>query len=57
MIIEESDRLCEQLGPVSICLCPKFIKFCFPNLGNGRKDKNEGRWTTFSFENEKKNFW
>ena len=47
--------LCEQLGPVSTCLLKKFLKFCFPNLRNDRKDKNERRWTTFSFDNEKKN--
>ena len=30
---------CEQLGPVSTCLCPERIKFDFQNLGNGREDK------------------
>ena len=34
---------CEQLAPVSACLCPKYIKFCFQNLGNGREDKNRRR--------------
>ena len=35
--------LCEQLDPISTCLHPKYIKFCFKNLGNGREDKSEGR--------------
>ena len=29
---------CEQFGPVSTCLCPKYITFRFQNLGNGRED-------------------
>ena len=32
--------LCEQLGPVSTCLWPKYIKYCFKNLRNGREDEN-----------------
>ena len=44
----------EQISPVSTCLFPKYIKFCFQNLGNFREDKNECRWTTFGFINEKK---
>ena len=32
-----------QLGPVSTCLCPKYIKFSFGNLGKGRENKNGGR--------------
>ena len=32
--------LCEQLGPLSTCLCPKYITFFFQNLGNGREDEN-----------------
>ena len=43
---------CEQFGPVFICFCAKYIKFCFQNLGNGRWDKNGRRYTTFSFSNE-----
>ena len=46
--------LCEQLGPVSTYLRPKFITFSHQNFGNGRKDKNGYRWTTFSFDNGKK---
>ena len=34
---------CEQLGPVSTCSCPKYIKFCFQNLVNGRENKNGPR--------------
>ena len=34
---------CEQFDLVTTCLCPKYMKFSFPNLGNGRKDKNERR--------------
>ena len=41
----------EQFIPVSTCLCPKYIKFCFQNLGNVREDKNERRCTTFGFDN------
>ena len=37
-----------------LCLCGKYIKFSFENLGNVREDKNTRRWTTFGFENEKK---
>ena len=29
----------EKFGPVSRCLCPKYIKCCFQNLRNGREDK------------------
>ena len=36
-------------------LCPKYIKFCLQNLGNVREDINGRRWTTFGFDNEKKN--
>ena len=36
-------RSCKQLGPVSTCLCPKYIKFCFQNLGNSREDENGRR--------------
>ena len=31
---------CEQFGPVFTSLCPKYIKFYFQNLKNGREDKN-----------------
>ena len=31
---------CEQFGPVSTCLCPKYIRFCQRNV---REDKNEIR--------------
>ena len=31
----------EQYGPVSTCLCTKYIKCCFQNLRNGREDKND----------------
>ena len=34
-------------------MCPKYIKFCFQNLGNSREDKSGGRKTTFGFNNEK----
>ena len=34
---------CEQFGPVSTCLYPKYMKFCFKNLGNGREDENGSR--------------
>ena len=44
----------EQFGPVYTCLNPKYIKFCFQNLRNGRKDKNVPRQTSFGFDNEKK---
>ena len=33
----------KQFGPVSTCLCPKYIEFCFQNLRNGREDKNGRR--------------
>ena len=32
---------CEQLGPVSKCLSPKYIKFCFKNLEIAEKMKTE----------------
>ena len=44
---------CEQFSPVSTCLCPRYIKFCFQNLGIVREVKNWGRCTTFGFNNEK----
>ena len=31
---------CEQFDPVSKCLCAKYIKFSFQNLGNSREDKD-----------------
>ena len=46
--------LCEKFSPVSTCLCPKYIKFCFQNLRIGRKDKNECRKTTFCLDEENK---
>ena len=44
----------EQLGAVSTCLCPKYIKFDSQNLGDGREDKNRRRQTTLGFNNENK---
>ena len=44
---------CEQLRPVFTCLCLKYIKFCFRNLGNGREDENRRKRTTFVFDNKK----
>ena len=41
--LKQVASLCKQFGPVSTCLCPKYIKFCFQNLGNGKKDKNRRR--------------
>ena len=35
--------LYEQLGPISICMHPKYEKFYFQNLGNGREDKKGRR--------------
>ena len=35
--------LCEQYGPLSTCLCPKYITFRFQKLGNSREDKNGRR--------------
>ena len=32
--------LFKQFGPVSTCLCPKYIKFFFQNLRNDREDEN-----------------
>ena len=32
----------EQFCPASTCLCLKYIKIFFQNLGNGREDKNRG---------------
>ena len=32
----------EQLGLVSM-FCPKYVKFCFQNLRNGREDENGRR--------------
>ena len=43
----------EQFNPVSTCLCPKYIKFCFRNLENVREEKNGNR-CTFGFNNETK---
>ena len=40
MLEKSIASLCEQLGPVSTCLCQEYIKFCFQNLGKGREDKN-----------------
>ena len=34
---------CEQFGLVSTCLCSKYMKFRFQNLGNGREDENGNR--------------
>ena len=28
------------LPEISTCLCPKYKKYCFQNLVNGREDKN-----------------
>ena len=36
--LRRGESSCEQLGPVSTCLCTKYTKFCFQNLGNGRED-------------------
>ena len=35
---------CQQFGPVSTCLCPKYIKFCYRNLEKGREDKYGFNW-------------
>ena len=35
--------LYEKFGPVSICLCPNYIKLYFQNFGNGRQNKNGHR--------------
>ena len=51
--LRKIESSCEEFGPVSTSLCPKYIKFCFQNLGNVRVDKNGGRWTTYGFNNEK----
>ena len=32
---------CEQFGPFFICVCPKYIKFYFRKLGNGRKGEKD----------------
>ena len=56
MIVEKIESSCEQFSPVSTCLCQKYIKFYFQNLGNVREDKNGSRWTTFDFNNVNKNF-
>ena len=45
---------CEQFFPVSTCLCPKYIKFRFQNLGKVREDKKGRKWTAFGFNNENK---
>ena len=34
---------CKKLGLVSACFRPKYIKFCFKNLENGREDENGRR--------------
>ena len=34
---------CEQFGPVSTYLYPKYIEFCFQNLVNDREDANGRR--------------
>ena len=39
---------CEQLDSVSTCLCRKYIKFCFQNLGNDK----EGKIERFYYDNE-----
>ena len=44
----------EQFSQVYTFLCPKYIKFCYKNLGNVREDKNVCKWTTFGFNHEKK---
>ena len=44
----------EQLDPVSTCLCLKYIKFRFRNLGNGREDNNGRKYTALSFDDKKK---
>ena len=43
LLLEKVASLCEQFGPVSTCLCPKYINICFHNLGNGKEDKNGRR--------------
>ena len=35
--------ICEQLGSVFTCLHPKYIKFCFQNVGNDREGENGRR--------------
>ena len=32
---------CEQFGPVSTCVCPKYIKFFFQILGLNREDETD----------------
>ena len=34
---------CEPFGLDSTCLRPKYMKFCFQNLGNGREDESGSR--------------
>ena len=53
--LRKIESSCEQFSQVSTCLWQKYIKFCFHNLGNV-KGKNRCRWTTFGFNNKKKNF-
>ena len=47
---------CKQFSPVSTCLRSKYIKFCFENLGNSRKDENGRRYTNSGLDNKRKNF-
>ena len=40
--IKEFENLSvEKFGPVSTCLCPKYIICCFQNFVNIREDENE----------------
>ena len=43
-----------KFGPVSTCLCPKYITFCFKKLNNGRDDKSGRRETNSGLDNKKK---
>ena len=54
--LRKAANSCKQFGPVSTSLCPKYMKFCFQNFGNGREDENGRRQTTFGFNNRKKKF-
>ena len=47
---------CKKFDPVSTCSCPKYINYCFWNLGNGREDETDFD-KLLSVLIIKKNFW
>ena len=52
--LRKVESSCKQFDLVSTCLCQKYVKFYFQNLGNGREDRNGRREIIIGSDNEKK---